>query len=88
MSEPNHALHAFTTTPELQFHISDPRGKIIQNVNFSPISKNSHLFSKLNPARQHKSKSMLGFQNRALDIKLLKFHINRDNSAYLEKCDF
>ena len=31
---------------------------------------------------------MLGFQNKALDSKLLKFHLNRDNSAYLEKYDF
>ena len=31
---------------------------------------------------------MLGFQKRALDIKLLKFHTNQDNNTYLEKCDF
>ena len=31
---------------------------------------------------------MLDFQNKALDSKLLKFHANRDNQAYLEKCDF
>ena len=31
---------------------------------------------------------MLGFQNRALDINLLKFHANQDNWANLEKCDF
>ena len=31
---------------------------------------------------------MLGFQNKAPDIKILKFHVNQDNSAYLEKYDF
>ena len=31
---------------------------------------------------------MLGFQNKALDIKLLKFYANRDNWACIKKCDF
>ena len=31
---------------------------------------------------------MLGFQNRTLDNKLMKFYVNRDNRAYLEKCSF
>ena len=30
---------------------------------------------------------MLGFQNRASDIKILKFHTNRDNNAYLKKIE-
>ena len=32
--------------------------------------------------------AMLSFQNRTPDIKLLKFHINRDNQAYFEKHNF
>ena len=28
--EPKHILRAFTVAPELQFYLSDPRGKIIQ----------------------------------------------------------
>ena len=71
--EPNHTLHAFTAAPEFQFHISDLRGKIIQNVNFSLVSQNSDSTLKLNLTRQHKFKSILGFQNKALNIKLLKF---------------
>ena len=86
--ESNYALHTFTVTPNLQFHISDPSGKIVQNVNYSLVSQNSDLSSKLNPTHQHESSGMLSFQNRAPDIKLLKFHANRNNSAYLEKCDF
>ena len=31
---------------------------------------------------------MLGFQNRAPDIKLFKFYSNRNNQTYLEKHDF
>ena len=31
---------------------------------------------------------MLDFQNRAPNIKILKFHTNWDNNAYLEKYDF
>ena len=31
---------------------------------------------------------ILNFQNRAPNIKILKFHVNRDNSAYLEKYNF
>ena len=31
---------------------------------------------------------ILGFQNRVTDIKLSKFHANRDNRAYLKKYDF
>ena len=63
-------------------------GKIIQIVNFSLISQNSDLSLKLNPTRQYEPRDMLGFQNRAPTIKLLKFHVNRDNNAYLEKFDF
>ena len=93
-------LRTFTATPKLQFNISDPRGKIVQNVTFWPISKknktkkqknkkkNSDLTLKLNLTRQHESIDMLDFQNRAPNIKLLKFHRNRDNRAYLEKHKF
>ena len=31
---------------------------------------------------------MPDFQNRASDIKLLKFHRNQDNNTYLKKNDF
>ena len=31
---------------------------------------------------------MFDFQNKALNIKRLKFHANRDNSAYLKKYNF
>ena len=86
--ELNHALCSFTATPRLQFHISDPRDKIVQNVNISSVSQSSGLSSKLNLTRQHDCKGMLNFQNRASDIKLLKFYINWDNGAYLEKCNF
>ena len=55
---------------------------------FLPINQNSDSTLKLNPTRQHESMGMLGFQNRAPDTKLLKFHINQDNRAYLEKHDF
>ena len=41
--EPNYALHVFTAISELQFHISDPRGKIVQNFNFLLLSQNSVL---------------------------------------------
>ena len=34
------------------------------------------------------TKGVLIFQNRISNIKLLKFHTNRDNMTYLEKCDF
>ena len=67
---------------------TDALDKIIQNINFSPVSQNSDLSSKLNPTRQHELKSMLNFQNKAPDIKILKIHINRDNIAYLKKLDF
>ena len=36
--EPNSALYAFIDTSELQFQISNHRGKIIQNVKFLPVS--------------------------------------------------
>ena len=81
-------FRAFTVAFKLQFHIFDPKGNIVKYVKFLPISQNSGLSSKLNPTCQHESKGMLGFQNSALDIMLLKFHTNRDNITYLEKCDF
>ena len=31
---------------------------------------------------------MLGYKNRATNVKILKFHVNRDNIVYLKKCDF
>ena len=83
--EPNNAFCAFTATPELQFQISDPKGKIKQNVNFFPISQNSDLISKLDPTHQQETMGMLGFHDRAPGIKLLKIQANRDNRAYLEK---
>ena len=86
--EPNHAFHAFTTTPELQYQISDPKGKIIRNVNFFSVCQNSDLSLKLNPTRQQQSRGMLNFKNRASVIKILKFYINRDNNACLEKHNF
>ena len=51
---------------------------------FLPVSQNNDLISNLGPTHQHESRSMLGFQNRAMDIKLLKIHTSRDNRAYLE----
>ena len=53
-----------------------------------PVSQHSDLTLKLDPNRQHESRSMLGFQNKVSDIILLKFHSNRDNWAYLKKYDF
>ena len=85
---PNTALRAFTTALELQFHIFDYGGKIVQNVKFSPVSQNSDLISLLNPTCQHESNGILSFQNRAPDNKLLKFHVNRDNQAYFKKYNF
>ena len=71
---PNSALCAFPAALELQFHISVPRSKIIQNVKFLSVYQTSDLISKLDFTRQHESRGMLGFQNRAPDTKLLKFH--------------
>ena len=83
----NIALHTFTAFIELQFHISETKGKIVQNVKFLSVSQTSGLISKLDATRQHESKVMLSFQNRALDIRLLKIHTNQDNRAYLKKPD-
>ena len=57
-----HALCASTTAPELKFQNSNPRGKMVQNVNFSPVAQNNDLSLKFNSIRQHKSKGMLGFK--------------------------
>ena len=86
--EPNNALHAFTTALELQFQIFVSMGKIDQNVKFLSVHQNSDLISKLDCNRQHESRGMFSFQSRALDTKLLKFHVNRDERAYLDKRDF
>ena len=51
--------------------------KIVQNVKFLHVSQNSDSTLKLNHTHQHESKDMLSFQNKALDINLLKFHVNR-----------
>ena len=68
--------------------ISDFRNKIVRNANFSSVNQNSDLSIKLNSTREHKSRGILGFQNRAPDIKLVKFHENWDNNAYLKKFNF
>ena len=81
--EPNNVLHAFIVASELQFQIFDSMNKIVQNVKFSPVSQISDSTLKLYSTCQHESRGMLGFKNRALDIKLLKFYTNRDNRAYL-----
>ena len=77
-------LHAFTAS-ELQFQTFDPRAKIVQNIKFSLVGQNNDLSLKLNPNNQHESIVMLNFQNRAQDLKILKFYANRNNSAYPEK---
>ena len=75
-------------TSKLQFQVFVLRGKIVQNVKFLFVNQNSDLISKLDSTHQHESMSMLSFQNRALDTKLLKFHANRDERTYLDKHDF
>ena len=72
--ESNSALCMHTTTIELQIGFSKPRGKIVQNLKFSPVSQNSDLSSKLESTRQNESRGMLGFQNRALEAYKLKLH--------------
>ena len=86
--EPNRTLRVSTTTPELKCQNSNPRGKMVQKVNFSPVGQNNNLSLNLNPTCQQESRGMFGFQNRAPDVKILKFHVDQDNSAYFEKCDF
>ena len=86
--EPNHPIRAFIATPELQFQNSNPRGKIMQNINFLPISQNRDLILKLDLIRKHESRDMLDFQNRVSDVNILKFHTSRDNNTYLKKRDF
>ena len=63
-------------------------GKIVQNIKFWPVSQNNDSTLNLNLTLQHDSRGMLDFQNRPLDIKLLKFHANRDDWAYFEKYNF
>ena len=79
---------AFTATLELHFHIFKPKGKIVQNVNFSPVSQKNDLSLKLNPTRQNKSRGMLGFQNRALEYPVIEIYANRDNNTYIKKHNF
>ena len=43
--ESNSALRAFTAGSELIFQTSDPRGKIVENVNFLSVSQNNDLSS-------------------------------------------
>ena len=85
--KPNHALRDFTVASELQFHISNLRGKTIQNVNFVPVSQNNDL-SLINANRQHESNGMLGFQNKAPYIMLMKFYANQDNNVTSENVIF
>ena len=85
--EPNNILCAFIAVPKLQFHISNPRGKIVQNVKFLSVNENNDLTLKLKPTYQHESRGMLSFQNKTPGIKLLQFHVNRDNGL-LDKYDF
>ena len=61
---------------------------MVQNINFLPVGQNIDLSSKLNFIHQHESRGILDFQNTVLDVKILKFHIKWDNSAYIEKYDF
>ena len=63
-------------------------GKIIQNVKFSYVRQTSDLILKLDSICQHESRGMLGFQNRAPNTKLLNFHANQEEIAYLGKYDF
>ena len=83
--ESNNAFHALTTAPKLQIKNSNPRGKIVQNVKFSPVSQNNYLSSKLNFTRQNKSESMLSFQNKAPKTNKPKSHTKRWNKGLPQK---
>ena len=83
----NHALYTFIIAPELQFKILNPRGKWSKMSIFHHWSK--HLFAlnfwffSLEWVWRY-----AWFQNKAPVVKILKFHVNQDNSAYLEKYNF
>ena len=76
------------------------RSQLLPNSNFTFLTlweksskffahhQDSDLSTKLNSTHQYESRGMLGFQNRAADIKLLKFYANRDNSIYFKKIWF
>ena len=57
-------------------------------MNFSPVSQNSVLSSKLISICQNKPRVMFGFQNRASEAYKSKLHAKRCNDGYLEKCIF
>ena len=60
-------------------------GKMVKTINFSHVCQNSGLSLKLNYTLQHKSKSMLSFQNGAPGIKILKFQANQETMLTLGK---
>ena len=78
----------FTTAPELQFHISDPRCKIVQNVKFFFRQSKQWFKLKLKPYLSTQVQGYTQFPKQSLDFKLLQFLVNSDNNAYLEKHDF
>ena len=61
------------------------RGKV--KLAFLIVSKNVNFCKRHQILSLRQNKALLR-QNRALDIKLLKFHKNRNNQAYLRKRDF
>ena len=61
---------------------------MVQNVKFLPVDKNSDLSLNLNSTCHHEYRVLLDFQNRAPDVKKLKFYANWDNSTYLKNAIF
>ena len=78
-------VHSYFRAQNPKFNL---RGKMVQNLNFLLVSKNSDLSLNVNSTHQHKSMNMLDFQNKISSVKILKFHTTRYNSAYLAKRDF
>ena len=82
------ALRALTASSKLQIRISNPGGKILQNINFLPISQNSYLNIKWDSTCQNKSGGMLGFQNRSQKANQSKLHAKQCNRMLSWKMHF
>ena len=70
--EPNNALCVFTIAYKLQFQISIPRGKIVQNVKFSPVNQNSDFKFKIIFYSSTRVQEYVWFPKQSLGYQVIK----------------
>ena len=71
-----------------QFHIFDLRGKIVQNIKFSPVSQNSDYNLKIRPYSSTQVQEYAWFPKQSYRYQVIEISYKSRQLTYLEKRNF